>query len=372
MSKTFIATSAIVGTIIGAGFLGIPYVVMKSGFTFGLFYLIFLAIILCITMLYLGEVVLRTNTNHQLSGYAEKYLGKKGKILMFLSLIFGIYAAILAYLIAEGKSLSFLFYGNTDHQLLLGIAFWLILSLIVYFGINALEEADTVGLILLFVLIISISVLMWNKIDTNNLSYLNFKNFFTPFGVILFAYLGFSVIPEVQRIIGKDKNLMKKSIITAHIIAFAVYTIFTLVVLGSLGFKTPEISTLALGKPFVLLGMITMFTSYLTLSIALMDNFRFDFKISKIKSWLYTILVPLSLFIILELANKAEFTKVLSVGGVLSGGLAAILILFMAKNAKKFGDRTPEYEIPYSKILTWLLVIIFVLAAIFEIINIIK
>jgi len=72
------------------------------------------------------------------------------------------------------------------------------------------------------------------------------------------------------------------------------------------------------------------------------------------------------------LANKAEFTKVLSVGGVLSGGLAAILIFFMVKNAKKFGDRTPEYQIPYSKILTWLLVIIFILAAIFEIINIIK
>jgi len=372
MSKTFLAISALIGTIIGAGFLGIPYVVMKSGFSIGLFHLIFLAIVLGIIMLYLGEIVLRTKTNHQLPCYAEKYLGKPGKKLMLAAFTFGIYSAIIAYLIAEGESFSFIFTNSIQYQFIFGIAFWIVLSALSYFGLKALEEADSLGFIIIIILVISIIALKISKIDTSNLTYSNPINFFTPFGVILFAYLGFSVVPEMKRIFGKENNLMKKSIICAQIIAFAIYVIFTIVVLGFAGANTPQLSTLALGKPFILLGMITMFTSYITLSIVLIDTFRFDFHLSKAKSWLITIIIPLIAFIILELTNNASFTTILSVGGVISGGLTAILILFMVKNAKKFGNRTPEYEIPYSKILTWFLILVFIIGAILEIINVIK
>ena len=85
-SKFFPALAVLVGTIIGAGFLGIPYVVAKSGFIPGLAYLVFVFLFILLVKLYLGETILRTKGNHQLTGYAEKYLGKKGKYLMFLKL----------------------------------------------------------------------------------------------------------------------------------------------------------------------------------------------------------------------------------------------------------------------------------------------
>jgi amino acid permease len=53
MNKTFIALCTLIGSAIGAGVLGIPYVIMRSGFSIGLFHLIFIAIIMTITMLYL-------------------------------------------------------------------------------------------------------------------------------------------------------------------------------------------------------------------------------------------------------------------------------------------------------------------------------
>jgi len=370
MSKTFIAVSAIMGTIVGAGFLGIPFVVMKSGFSLGLFHLIFVALILCLTTLYLGEIALRTKSNHQLAGYAKLYLGNKGKIAMILAFAFGIYSAILAYLIAEGEAFSTLFYGSSDYQLIFGIGFWAILSLMSYFGIKALEEADTIGFVLIIILVASISILFLNKIDVSNLSYSNYQNFFVPFGVVLFAYLGFSVIPEVERILGKNKGIMKRSIIISYITAFVIYLIFTLVVLGFKGNNVPELSLLVLGKPFILLGIITMFTSYITLSVALIDSFRFDFHFSKIKSWLFTILIPLILYLILYSTNNASFSKVLGVGGVISGGITAILILFMVKKAKILGNRIPEYSIPYSNIITFLLILVFIIGAILEIISI--
>ncbi|MEI6731657.1 MAG: aromatic amino acid transport family protein [archaeon] len=368
MAKLYSAVTALTGTIIGAGFLGIPYVAMKAGYPAAILIMIIIASIMITTKLYLGEIAMRTKTNHQLSGYAEKYLGIKGKYLMFIATAFGIYAAILAYLIALGQSFSFLFFGNTTYQFSIGILVWIIISGIAYYGIKAMEEGEKIGFVLLLILVVSIVIYGWNKINISNLTYIQSNNFFIPFGVILFAFLGFSAIPEVERILGKDRHLMKRTIWIANIITFTVYAIFTAIVLGMKGTSTPALATLALGKPFVLLGIITMLTSYLALSVALIDNLRFDFKKSKNFSWFWVIIVPIILFIILELFNVANFTSILGIGGTISGGLTAILILFMVKYAKEKGNQTPAYSMPYSKYLVWILIILFVAATILELI----
>ena len=67
--------------------------------------------------------------------------------------------------------------------------------------------------------------------------------------------------------------------------------------------------------------------------------------------------------------NLANFTKVLGIGGVVSGGIEVILILSMVKSAKKNGDVKPEYSIPYSKLLTMLLILIFIVGAVLEIMS---
>lgn len=367
MTKTFSATSVLIGTIIGAGVLGIPYVVMQSGFTIGLIHLVLLAIILCTTMLYLGEIVLRTKTEHQLPGYAEKYLGKTGKNLMFASVAFGIYAAIIAYLIGEGESLSFIFTGSTGQEFIFGAAVWLIISAVTYFDLKALERGEEIGVVLIVILMLSIVLLFWNRIDPANLQYTNLNYLLTPFGVILFAYLGFMAIPELRRVLNKNEKSMKKSIILAHLICFLVYTLFAAVVLGYKGSATPQLATLALGKPFILLGMITMATSYLSLSISLMDTFRHDYGMKKLKAWFTTISIPIILFTILEKFNIATFTSIISIGGIISGGLTAIIILYMVPLAKVKGNRKPEYSMHYSKIIFYILSAIFVIGALAEI-----
>lgn len=76
-------TFTLSGTVIGAGILGLPYVFAKSGFLFGLFWLLVLGIITLYTFLCLGEISLRTKADHQLPGLAGKYLGKGGNGLCF-------------------------------------------------------------------------------------------------------------------------------------------------------------------------------------------------------------------------------------------------------------------------------------------------
>lgn len=369
MPKTFTATATLVGTAIGAGILGIPYVIMKSGFGFGLLNMLIVLIIVLTTILYLGEIALRTKKNLHLAGYAEKYLGKIGKKIMFIAFIFGIYSALVAYLIGEGESLSQLLFNNAQYSFQFGIAFWLVLSAMTYYGLKALKHGEKIGFTVIIILMVFIIAMFWNKINISNLTYNNTNFFFAPFGVVLFAFLSFSAIPEVKKILEKEKKNLKKTIFYAYAIIFIIYFIFTAIVLGTEGANTPEIATISLGKIFILLGMLAMATSYLALTTALADMLNFDFKKRKHSAWLTAILPPILIFIIISLTKIATFTKILGLGGVLSGGIVGILILLMIKKAKFKNDCKPEYSIPYSKLISIPIIIIIIIGTIFEIIN---
>lgn len=201
MSKTFPAITTLVGTMVGAGILAIPYAVAKSGFFIGVIIMALVALLMILIYLYLGEISLRTKEFHQVTGLAGKYLGKKGKYWMFAATALGIYAAIIAYLIAEGESLSILLFSHASYSLHFSIAFWLLMSILTYFGSKTFRKGEMLGFFLIIFTIISIILLYFSKINISNLSYISLPNFFSPFGVILFAFLGFSAIPEVERVL---------------------------------------------------------------------------------------------------------------------------------------------------------------------------
>lgn len=367
--KKFTALTTLVGAVIGAGILGIPYVVSQSGFIFGVTNMIIIAIAMIILALYLGEIALRTKNDHQLTGYAQKYLGKKGKVIMLIALIFGIYSALLAYLTGEGESLSYLFFQNLHFVLIFGIAFWIILAALSYHGLKMLQKSEKIGVVLLIAMVALIALVYGIKINPANLTYHVTKNIFAPFGVILFAFLGFAIIPEVAKILAKQRRSVKKTIIGSYLLIFVVYFIFTAIVLGYKGANTPQIATLTLGAPFIAMGILAMFNAYLAHTNALIEMLRLDFRLRKIYAWAIVNLIPLVLFIILTSYKIAAFDLILGIGGTISGGLTAILILFMVKNAKKKGDRKPEYSIPYSRVLAWILILIFTIGTILELVK---
>ena len=62
------AIAMLCGTVIGAGVLGIPFVVAKAGFFVGILSIILLGLAVLALNLFVGEIVLRTPGNHQLPG----------------------------------------------------------------------------------------------------------------------------------------------------------------------------------------------------------------------------------------------------------------------------------------------------------------
>ena len=368
--RKFLATAfTLTGTIIGAGILGLPYVFAESGFLIGLAWLIFLGVILVFVNLYVGEVTLRTKATHQLPGYSEKYLGLWGKRIMVLAIVFGIYSALLAYMIGEGQSLSKLFSGGLEYSLLFGVGFWIIMTFLLQGGLKKLKSIEYWGVMVIIFIIFIVFFLLVPGIKLENTTYLNVSKLFLPYGVVLFALLGFTSIPELRREVGKDKKLLKKAILLGTLIPIVLYIMFSFVFVGVLGKNISEVATLSfggtLGNILLLLGIFTMMTSFFVLSFSLKDYFVFDLKNRKIL-FLFVSIIPLALYLLVSLFNLVGFVTVLGIGGAISGGVAGILILLMNIKAKRKGDRKPEYSIPINWFIIVVLSLIFLAGIFFE------
>lgn len=366
------AISILVGTAIGAGILGIPYVAAAAGFPVAIFYIVFVGLLMLLLNLYLGEVVLRTKKKHQLPGYAQKYLGKKGRKLMQFATIFSIYSAIVAYVFGMGQSISFLIFGNTNHFILFGLLAGVVVSGLIWSGINSLKRFEGIGVSVIIILIFTIFFTFITQIKIGNLNYVNLSNLFLPFGLVLFAFTSFFAVPEISLVLGKKKKMIKRTLVFGSILAMTLYGLFVLAVVGFKGVGTPEIATIALGSIFIFLGIFTMFTSYLSLGNALDEDFLFDGNFSKKKSWLLSSIIPLGVFVLISFFDFFSFTKILSIGGVVSGGLVAVLVLLMAKKAKVSGDRNPEYSLRINWFIIISLGLIFVLGVVREVYSILR
>lgn len=355
------AIATLTGTAIGAGFLGVPGVVAKSGFLIGALHIIALGLIMMFINLCMGEVSLRTKGNHQLPGYAKKYLGKIGAGKMFFAMIFGIYTALAAYIIGEGQSLSFMIFGTMKYSLIIGIAFFVVMTALIYTGIIALKKGETIGLIAVISIVALISIFFIPKINMDNLSYgtNGVMNSFIPFGVVLFSFLAFSVMPELEKELKGNERLMKRAIIIGSAIPIILYLLFSFVTVGFAGKATPEIATFIFGRMPTILAVFTMFTAFFALSMAMRDMYILDMKLKKNMAVMLTCFVPFILFLIIARFGGATFSRLLELSGVISGGFSGVAIMLMLMKAKKMGDRKPEYSMPINWIIISLIALLF-------------
>lgn len=378
------------GTIIGAGVLAIPYALMKAGFLTGLINLFVLSTATILLYLYLGEVILRTKKKHQLTGYAQEYLGNKGRRLMAFSMVFGNYGALIAYLIGVGRSLSILSGTQNNVLNLLGISlsfnfifsllFFVLGSAIVYLGIKGVGRSELFmdGIIIFVVIFISIIAIFGLHID--NLVSFNVSKIFLPYGVILFALAGAVAIPEVNEELENKKSL-RKAILIGSLIPIFIYFLFSFAVVGACGKETTEIATNCLSNKFggfiMVLGnlfaILAMATSFFTIGLGLKEMYNYDYRIKEKKAWFLACFIPLILFIIIFFFLKEEiFFKTIGITGGIAMTLEGILIVWMFNRAKKLGERKPEYSIKENKFISILLIVIFLMGMIYTILDFFK
>lgn len=341
--EKFNAILMLVGGTIGAGFLGIPYAISRAGFMIGFFEIIGIGILSIIMSLYVAEIILRTRDKYQVVGLAETYLGKKGKALMTLGILVGMYGALTAYAIGVGQTIHTMIGGNAF--LYSGI-FLIVASFLVFKGLKVIKdcEAILVSLIIPFLLIICFSLIP--NIDLNNLTTVNWQNIAMPYGVILFACLSYSAVPEIAMAI-KNKGDLKGVILGGGAIYIVLYVLFALSLLGTYGANIAEIATGSLAPQWIsilgnLTAFLTMGTTFLILGLVLRDTYMEDFHLNKYTSWALACLIPFAIVFLL----KPGFIDVLSIVGTFTGGLVGILLGIIVIKSRKQGYRLPEFTVP--------------------------
>lgn len=343
MMRIIYAIATLSGTIIGVGLFALPYVTLKVGFWVILGYFLILGSLVILIHLFFGELSLKTPDFKRLPGFARIYLGKGGQTVAYISTILGIFGALLAYLIVGGEFLTELlksFLGGSS--LIYTLFYFIIGAFLIFFGIKAIAKVELWGLILFFAVLAAIFFRGQNFIDIQNLFIGNWKsesgNLFFPYGVILFSLWGATLIPEIEEMLGEQKKTILKIIPIAILIPTIVYLFFIYLILGITGLQTTESALTGLRNILgdgtvslaLILGLLTTFTSFITVGLTLKKVFWYDFKLNKNLAWLITCFVPLLLY----LAGFQNFIAVISAVGGIMLAVDGILILLMYKKIR--------------------------------------
>ena len=372
--KFFLALAVLIGTTVGAGIFGIPYVISKSGVLPGVFYFIILGLAVLILHLVFGEIILRTEERYGLSGYAQKYLGKNGKLIVTISMIIGITGTLLAYIIIGGNFLKIIFspFSNLS-SFRFGIIFWLVLIYFVFRGIKIVAPIEIFTNSAFFIIIFIVFSFLLPKLNFQNFDLINLRNFFLPYGVIMFSLTGFAAMPEMADILKTpgERKSFKKVIIVSSIASIVLYLFFSLAVFGVSGKMTSKeaLSGLVpfLGQKIIILGalfgLITIADSFLMVCLYFRNSLVYDYHLSKITASSIASFLPLILFLKFQ-----DFILIIGFVGTILGTIEGIITLLIFIKAKKLGNRIPEYSLNLSGLLIYSLMILLALGAFFQLI----
>ena len=241
------AVAALRGTIIGAGVLGIPYVIAQTGLISGLVVLILMGLAIMMIHLMMAEIFLRTKFRHQVVGVVKKYLGKKWAYLEFVSFAIAASGALTAYLIGQGRVLSEIF-NQPENAFTFSVIFYLIAAVVLFIGIKIIKVIDVWMVLMVVTVIIILSFYSAPHIDFANYQTMDLKNIFLTYGVLLFAFSGINAIFVVREILRGREALVHRAIIVGSSIPIILYTIFAVVVVGVTGLQTTQIATIGIGE----------------------------------------------------------------------------------------------------------------------------
>ena len=147
----------VVGATIGSGVLGLAYASRDAGWPILILWLVVAGICSAISMAYVAEVSMRTKAPLQLSGLAEKYIGRVGSWLLFFAVGATSFCSLIAYTSGCGKILSEIFQISPELGSLL---FIVPATAVVWLGLKATGVAEKFmsgGMVVLLFLLVGAS-----------------------------------------------------------------------------------------------------------------------------------------------------------------------------------------------------------------------
>jgi len=334
------AYMTIVGTVIGAGIFGVPYVYAQSGWILGAGYTVSLGALLVVMYLMHADTIVRLGHKARLPGIARAYLGPRWAALSAASSVIGFWLGLLAYLILGGTFLAVIFDGILPLPLIVWqFIFYAACGAVVFAGLKIVGYAEfwLAGLLLAIMLFFLARLVL--DISVHNYVMTGTASPFLPYGVILFALTGTASIPEARELLKGRERSFVKVIIAGSVTAILMTLVFGLAVVGVNGAATTEAVMQGLVpvlgpwavKLGALMGLLAVSTSFFANGLYLRDVFRIDYHLDKTLAGAIALSVPVVAF----LAGAQRFIMVIGFTGAIFGLLDSTVLCLSYMAARK-------------------------------------
>ena len=350
------AVMLVVGATIGSGVLGLAYASRKAGWPVLLTWLLAAGFLSVASMLYVAETALRTRRPLQLSGLAEKYVGKAGSWLIFFSVGATSFCSLIAYITGCGKILStFLGLHLEEASLLFSIG----ATAVVWLGLKVTGAAEKflgLGMILMLVLLVGASFLR-ARVPLDEILYAHWTWGIPVFNIAVFCYAVQYIVPELARGFRDRPEKLVPAILGGTGISFLILSLVPLAVFLMLpGKEITEVASLSWGRAlenplFYLLvnffAFCAMLTSFWAIAESFLTNcierlgFRSERDIRSRALCLAFIVIPP---IFLASSGLVGFVSAIFSAGTFGGIIMSVLPVFMLRSARKKGDQEPCWQ----------------------------
>ena len=378
------AVAIIVGANVGSGILGLAYSSRLAGWPILVLWLAVAGLFTTFSMLYVAESALRTKKPLQLPGLAEKYVGKVGSVLIFISVCANSIGCMVAYTTGSGNILcTLLGLPNWAGSLLFTVP----CVLVVWFGLKATglwEKFMSTGMVVLLGIIVIASFLS-GKADVSRAVYANWTYAVPLLSSAIFCYIAQYAVPELARGMRHTPKKLPVAIILGMFITGVLLAVVPLAVLSLTGAEeVTQVATLAWGQALGTWALYTanifalcaMMTSYWAVGGSMLTNIVDMFKLkdekdtkTRLIAIACTVLPPF----ILAYAGLVSFVNAIGWAGTFGGVIMSIVPVLMLNNARKKGDIEPEWKCGWyaHPAVQGMIIVIFSLAAIYFICSMI-
>lgn len=349
------AAYIIIGANIGSGILGLAYSSRLAGWPILLLWLIIAGFFTTVSMLYVAETTLRTKIPMQLPGLAEKYVGKLGSWLIFISVAANSIGCLIAYMSGSGNIISELLGLPTQVGSLM---FAVPAIIVVWFGLKATGVAEKVigtGMMVMVAIIIIASFLS-GKAEVNNVIYTNWTYAIPVFNVSIFCFIAQYTVPELARGLSSEPKKLASAISTGMIITLVLLSLVPLAVLALTGPENvTQVATIAWGRAlgqwafFVanIFALCAMMTSYWAVAGSFLTNIVDKFKLKSewdIKTRIIVVACIVIPPFILAYGGFVSFVDAIYLAGTFGGVIMSIIPVLMLRNSRKNGDQEPAWK----------------------------
>lgn len=329
----------LVGTVIGVGFFGLPFVFAQVGYWVAFLELI---VLVAVQILFLGmyaDLALVKKGHARFLHIIGDAFGPLGKLFAALSFFGTLWGAMIAYLIAGGEFLSYVTKSwFSFSSSMLSVVFGVFCMVLLLGGSLVVRNVQRYLVSFFMVTVGILCVGALPAVHSANFAVVSWSGWVLPLGVILFSLSAISAIPEMRDTLRGNGKRLHGAIFWGMCLVALVYAFFAAVVVGITGSGTPPqaIAAFAGVAPWMvllgsILGFTTVTTAYIHVGSALINTLVYDFRVRYFSAWILIGGVPF----LAVLFGVHDIIGVLQYAGGVLGSLMSILVLLAYEKARR-------------------------------------